>query len=51
MKLKIILLSILTFVCIVAAGILAYYGKEGWGWLVFLAFIILWSIDAMKPDS
>jgi hypothetical protein len=28
-------------VCAVGAAIVAYSGHDGWGWLIFLAFIVL----------
>ena len=29
-----------SFVCVIIAGILAFYGKDGWGWFIFLAIVI-----------
>lgn len=32
--------NICSFVCAIIAGILAFYGKDGWGWFIFLAIVI-----------
>lgn len=30
--------------CVSVAGLLCYQGKNGWGWFVFLAFLVLASL-------
>lgn len=32
--------TLTTVACIAGATFLAYYGKEGWGWLIFLGLCI-----------
>lgn len=43
--------SIALLAAICAAAFLAYHGKDGWGWLIFLAVIIGSTSYKYTPDS
>ena len=32
--------QIASMICLIIAGVLAYYDKEGWGWFLFAALIL-----------
>jgi len=36
---KLLLINILPIVCIISSAVLAYFEKEGWGWMVFVALL------------
>lgn len=38
-------------VAIAAAAFLAYYGKEGWGWMIFLAVVLGSTSYKYTPDT
>lgn len=38
-----IISTVFAFLVLIMASILAYKNKEGWGWLIFIAFIIITS--------
>ncbi len=40
---ELIIMATPTVLCIVAAGIVAARGKDGWGWFLF-ASLLLWSL-------
>jgi len=40
LALALVLRTVATIVAIVAASYLAYHGKDGWGWMIFLAICI-----------
>ncbi len=40
LALALVLRTIAAIVAIVVAGYLAYHGKDGWGWMIFLAICI-----------
>jgi hypothetical protein len=37
--------------CAVAASILAYQGKDGWGWFLFVAVLTAGAASEWKPSS
>jgi len=47
---KIVLCYLLPIVCVLGAIYLADQGKEGWGWLLFVAFATP-RCDAPKPSK
>ena len=40
MALGIVIRGLVTGLAILAAAYLAYYGKDGWGWMIFLAICL-----------
>jgi len=48
---KMVTANLLPMVCVILASVLMFSGKDGWGWLVFIAILTSHTVSSNEEEK